>query len=232
MRGLPATLQGKLINCAIWIPDDYGGWKCGMYARKCNVRSCADAPDPKVKQVKVCVKNQKVFSLFYDKQVTRCKKYKTACEGRACMDFIAPYPEEASEKVKPKPSEVRSMAQWMAEMYNEETFEREPILAREILSRGGIAPPRWPSGLEPPEFQAEEYTAIPLFLRNSEGLAMDEMAAEMGYDYFDDLMEQIHKAYPKKEKGAWRKLRRKTWDEFEDAAHGMIEDAIEDGEWE
>jgi len=226
MRELAATLRGKLINCAIWIPDDYGGWKCGAYARRCEVPTCADAPDPKVKQVKVCVKDQKVFSLFYDKKVTRCKKYKTACEGRACMDDPMPYPREASEKVRPKPSEVRLIAEWMAEEANQEAFDREPYLAREILERGGIAPPRGVSA------EKEEYKSIPLFLRNRAGLPCDEMAAEMNYDYCDDLRQAIAKEYPIKAKGEWKKKRRRTWEEFQDAAYDMIEDEMAQGAWQ
>lgn len=231
MRKRPAILSGKVMNCAIWIPDDYGGYKCGMYAKICNPKKCAPAPDPKSKQAKVCIKTKKVFSLFHDKEVTRCKTYAPACGGRACMDFTMPYPTEPSEKTLPSPKEIRSIAEWMAQERNADLFDREPYLAREILERGGIKPPRTPSGLEPPERQVEEYTMIPLFLRNKQGLPCDEMASEMGYEYCNDLRRDILKAYPAKEKGAWKKKRRVEASEFIDAAYSFIEDRMAEGEW-
>lgn len=223
--------SGRIANCAIWIEDGKHGWKCGAYGRVCDSATCAEPPDPTIKQTKVCVTTQKVFSGFYDRLITRCKRYEATCEGPACMEFTMPYP-EAPERRQPTKAEIRSIAEWIAEQYNRETFEKEPIIAREILSRGGIAPPRVPTALEKPKRVPEEYTAIPLFLRNRQGLPMDEMAAEMGYDYFDEVMAQIQKAYPPKEKGAWRKLRRKTYRDFEDEAKFEIEERIYEGTWQ
>jgi len=230
MRKRPATLSGKVLNCAIWIPDEYGRWKCGAYGRNCKGDTCAPLPDPKVKQVKVCITSQRVFSPFLDKEVTRCKTYAPTCSGQACMDFTMPYPKEASEKTMPSPSEIKTIAEWMAAEYNEEMFEKEPYLAREILDRGGIAPEKavTATGKRP---ELEEYKSIPLFLRNKRGLPCDEMAMEMQYDYCDDLRQAIAKQYPPKAKGAWKKKRRKETSDFIDAAYEYIEDQMVEGAW-
>lgn len=225
MKRRPATLSGKVLNCAIWIPDEYGGWKCGGYARACKPDKCAEPSDPKKKQAKVCTRKQKVFSPFLDKKVSRCKKYAPACTGRPCMDSSMPYPTEPSEKTKPSPMEIRSIASWMAAEYNEETFGKEPYLAREILDRGGIRAFRRGA-------LKEEYKTIPLFLKNKSGLPADEMANEMGFETERELMEAIHIEYPPKTKGEWKtkKLRKKTSD-FIDAAYEYIEEKIFEQQW-
>lgn len=225
MAKRPATLSGKVLNCAIWVADDYGRYKCGAYARACKADKCAPLRDPKKKLVKLCIATKRVFSPFLDKEVTRCKTYAPACSGQSCMDFTMPYPTEASEKTKPSPSEIRSTAAWLAEEYNEETFAKEPYLARQILERGGIAPPRGASA------EKEEYKAIPLFLRDKTGLSCDEMASEMGYDYCNDLRLDISKQYPPKAKGAWKKKRRKSASDFIDAAYEFIEDQMAEARW-
>lgn len=224
MAKRPATLSGKVLNCAIWVPDEYGAWKCGAYARVCKADKCAPLPDPKRKQVKVCVTKQKVFSPFLEKNVTRCKTYAPACSGQACMTFTMPYPKEASEKTKPAPAEIRSVAEWMADEYNEETFKKEPYLARQILERGGIRPPK-------SKVESEEYRSIPLFLRNKRGLPCDEMASEMQYTYCDDLRRAIAKQYPQKAKGAWKRLSRKSTTDFIDAAYEYIESQMVEEQW-
>lgn len=223
--------SGRIANCAIWIPDRRGGWTCGAYGRVCDSPSCAKPTRKDSRQARVCVKTQKVFSKFLKKKVSRCKRYEATCTGPACMDFTMPYPEGESERTTPRDDEVKLHAEWMAEQYNEEHFERIPYLAREILDRGGIRPPRTPYGLEPPKKQVDEYTMIPLFLRNKTGKPCDEMAALMGYEYCDDLREDILKAYPQKTKGAWKKITRKTWRDFEDDARWEIEEKMRAGEW-
>lgn len=230
MRRRPATLSGKVLNCAIWIPDEYGGWKCGAYGRVCEGDKCAPLPDPKKKQVKVCITRQQVYSLFLEKDVTRCKKYAPACSGQACMPMTLPYPKEASEKTMPAPAEIRSIAEWMAQEFNVEAFEKEPYLARQILERGGIRPYKTPTGLDKP-VEKEEYKTLPLFLRNKQGMPLDEMAAEMGYEYTNDLVEDIQKAYPPKAKGAWKKKKRKEASDFIDAAYSYIEAQMVEGQW-
>ncbi len=230
MRKRPATLSGKVLNCAIWIPDEYGAWKCGVYGRNCKGDTCAPLPNPNVKQVKVCITSQRVFSPFLDKTVTRCKTYAPTCSGKGCMDFPMPYPKEPSEKTMPSPSEIKTVAEWMAGQYNEETFQKEPYLARQILDRGGIAPPRTvtATGKTPGK---EEYKSIPLFLKSKRGMSCDEMAMEMKYKYCDDLTEAIAKQYPPKTKGAWKKKRRKETSDFIDAAYEYIEEKMDEGEW-
>ena len=221
----PATLTGRVANCAIWIPNGRTGWKCGNYARVCEPPKCKDAPDPNIKQIKVCATTQKIYSGFYQKMVTRCKRYETACEGAACMPFTMPYPIEEPEP-KPDPTEVKSIAEWMADRANEEAAAQIPHLAREILSRGGIRPPRG-AGAE-----REEYKAIPLFLRNKEGLALDEMAMETGYRYENDLREAIAKAYPPRTKGEWKKPPKKArWTEYQEDAFDYIQAKMEEGVW-
>jgi len=222
----PATLSGKMLNCAIWIPDQYGGWKCGGYAPACEVDKCAPLPDPKKKQVKVCSTRQKVFSPFLDKKVTRCKRYAAACNRQTCMDFTMPYPDEPSEKTMPAPAEIKSVASWMAEEYNEEVFKKDPAFAREILDRGGIRPPRGVGA------EKEEYRAIPIFMRDKTGLPLDEMAAEMNYADGEALRRDIEKAYPIKKKGEWKKKKqRKQASDFIDAAYEYIEEQMGEKQW-
>ena len=220
----PATLTGRVANCAIWIPNGRTGWKCGNYARVCEPPKCKDAPDPNIKQVKVCSVTQKVFSAFLAKMVTRCKRYETACEGAPCMAFTMPYPTEEAEP-KPDPTEVKSIAEWMAERANEEASAQIPYLAREILERGGIRAMR-------KGYAKEEYSTIPLFLKRKTGMPMDEMASEMGYDYENDLIIAIQKAYPARTKREWKKPPKKArWTEYQEDAYDYIEAKMEEGEW-
>ena len=232
-EGAQLTLfSGRIANCAVWIEDGKHGWKCGAYGRVCDSPTCAPPPDPTVKQTKVCVRTQKVFSAFYNKLIKRCKQYEATCEGPACMPMTMPFPTEEPERTTPTDEEVKSYAEWMADQYNEEQFERIPYLAREILDRGGIAPHKTPYGLEPPKRSAEEYTAIPLFLRNREGMPLDEIAAEMGFDYEEDLRAEILKAYPQKTKGEWKKhTTRKTWRDFQEEARWEVREKMQAGEW-
>jgi len=147
------------------------------------------------------------------------------------MDFTMPYPEEPSEKTMPSPSEIRSVADWMADEYNEEAFEKEPYLAREILEWGGIAPFRKTVATEKQPEKAE-YRSLPLFLRNKTGLTIDQMAAEMGYEYANDLVAAIQKEYPAKTKSQWKsKQRRKTPADFIDAAYEYIESQMVESQW-
>ena len=222
MRGKPSIFSGDTVNCAIWIPDGYGGWKCGKFGRPCETEppgQCAPIGG-KSKQVKVCIAVKKVHSKHYKKSIIRCGKYAPACSGSACIDFSLPYPGGASEITRPSPKGIRSRAAWLAEQYNVEKFSKEPYLAREILERGGIRPYR--RGAE-----AEEYKTIPLFLRNKGGMPLDEVASEMGYEYTNDLMEAIWKAYPPKAKGQWRRERRKTAADFIDAAYDDLQEEID-----
>lgn len=220
-RRPPATLAGKIMNCAIWIPDEHGGWKCGTYGRVCETDpkgQCAPIPK-KSKQVKVCVETQQIYSRALKKHVGRCKTYAAACTGSACMSFSKEYPGGSTERTKPSPSEITSRAQWLADEYNETHFTREPHLARAILERGGIAPYR--KGIE-----KEEYKAIPIFMRNKRGLPLDEMAAELNYADTSALRRDIQKAYPIKAKGSWRKEDRKIAADFIEDAYEIIEEEI------
>lgn len=226
-----APLSGRIANCAIWIPNERGGWKCGMYGRVCDSPTCSIVPDPNLlKQIKTCVKKQHVFSPFLNREVIRCKRYESACTGPSCMSEPMPYPKTETERSEPTATEIRSIADWMAAEYNAETFNKQPFLAREILSRGGISPPKksTATGITPGK---EEYLSIPLFLRNKRGLPLDEMASEMKFDYEEDLREALLKQYPPKKTGAYKKLTRKTWKDFQDDAYEMIEAGLESGTW-
>jgi len=99
-QALSGALSGRVLNCAIWVPDGKGGYDCGGYARTCDPQpSCEEPPDPTKKQAKVCVKTQKVYSAFLDKDIPRCKRYNAACSGPACMpEGAMPYPSEPSER--------------------------------------------------------------------------------------------------------------------------------------
>jgi len=81
-----------------------------------------------------------------------------------------PVPREEEPEL-PSERDVRDAAQWMAEEHNMLQQEAGPWLAREIASRGGIAPYRR-------GYLKEEYKEIPLHLKNKRGLKLDEMASE------------------------------------------------------
>ena len=179
-----------------------------------------------MKQLRVCSKTQKVFSAFYAKMVTRCKKYEAACETAACLPERMPYPTEKPERTIPTEAEVESISKWMADRANEEAAEQIPFLAREIISRGGIRAMR-------KGYAKEEYSTIPLFLKRKTGLPMDEMAAEMGYDYENDLIEAIQKAYPARTKAEWKKPPKKAqWTEYQEDAFDYIQERMEEGVWQ
>lgn len=225
MRGrAPATLTGRTANCGIWIHNGRTGWKCGKYGPVCKPPTCKKAPVPGIKQIRVCSETQKVFSSFLSKMVTRCKRYEAACETAACLPERMAYPKEEPEP-KPDPTEVKSIAEWMADRANEEASESIPYLAREILSRGGIRSMR-------KGHQKAEYKEIPLFLKNKTGLPLDEMANDMGYEYENDLMRAIQKAYPARTKGEWKKPPRKAqWTEYQEEAFDYIQEKMEEGVW-
>ena len=224
-RRPPATLRGRTANCGIWIPNGRTGWKCGKYAPVCEPPKCKDAPIPGIKQLRVCSETQRVFSAFYAKMVTRCKKYDAACQTGTCLPERMPYPTEEAEPI-PDPTEVKSIAEWMADRANEEAAAQIPFLAREILSRGGIRAMR-------KGHLKEEYSTIPLFLKRKTGMPMDEMASEMGYDYETDLIIAIQKAYPPRTKGEWKKPPKKAqWSEYQEDAYDYIQEKMEEGVWE
>lgn len=203
---------GRNFHCFSWENS-----KCSTYTTACEpADQCVEGPPG---QIKKCVRMKKVPSLFYMKDVRRCAEYRPVCEalcvtGPAPREIRAEAPEKA-EKIRKE--EIRSVAKWMSAEFNRLHAEAGPALAREILSRGGIAPYRAEG--------KEEYLDIPLHLRNRRGLPMDEMAAEMGMDE-KSLTEAIMREY-------WAKkiVRRKDWTEFRDEAYDYILAQQREGTW-
>jgi len=202
-------LSGRIMNCGAWAQSDWGRWYCIKYGPACDAqRACQPSPAGG-KQIKVCAKTKRVWSDYYRKKVTRCKRYAAACAPGACLPEPMPVP-RGDEPELPSERDVRDAAQWMAEEHNMLQQEAGPWLAREIASRGGIAP--YKRG-----YLKEEYKEIPLHLKRKSGLRMDEMASEMGMDEAE-LVSAIYAAYPK----GTRIKRRKTWEDFERAAYSLI----------
>lgn len=228
------NLAGVKFHCFSWQNS-----RCETYAPACYAQKTGQCEEAAPGQIKKCVRMKKVPSLFYMKDVRRCAEYRPVCEA-FCITSPAPRefrPEEAEappeapkEPEKIRKEEIRSVAKWMAARFNEVQKEVGPALAREILSRGGIAPPRKFKQYALPGTRIihEEYLDIPLHLRNRRGLPMDEMAAEMGMDD-DELYEAIEQAYPKGRKKAVR--RKKSWMDFNEEAYDYILAQQREGTW-
>jgi len=201
--------SGRLMNCGAWTQSDWGRWYCVAYAPACDAQTACQPVPPGSKQMKVCANTKRVWSDYYNKKITRCKRYAAACAPGACLPETMPVPREEEPEL-PSERDVRDAAQWMAEEHNMLQQEAGPWLAREIASRGGIAPYRR-------GYLKEEYKEIPLHLKNKRGLKLDEMASEMRMDEAE-LVTAIYAAYPK----GTRIKRRKTWEDFERAAYSLI----------
>lgn len=225
---------GRKFHCFSWQNS-----RCETYAPDCHTQRADGCEVGPPGQIKKCVRMKKVPSLFYMKDVRRCAEYRPVCEA-FCITSPAPRgfrPEEAEpppeapeEAEKIGKEEIRSVATWMADRFNEVEKEVGPALAREILGRGGIAPPRKFKQYALPGTRIihEEYLEIPLHLRNRKGLPMDEMADEMGMDDAQ-LYEAIAAAYPK---GRKKKVRRKkSWMDFNEEAYDYILAQQREGTW-
>jgi hypothetical protein len=204
---------GLYTNCAVWqevetLDKDYI-FRCLLHARACLPEGAACVPGL---GTRACIKLKNVpaiSKIFHKKTIKRCKKYAPTCtEGKSCL------PEKMPKSVReyPRRSEIISYAKSLAE---QETYAQETAgktLAREILSRGGIAP--YKRGRE-----KEEYKGIPLVLKNKRGLPLDEMAAEMMMDEAG-LMRAIHQEYKIGEK----KKRAFDWKEYYNIARDALMD--------
>ena len=202
---------GRIMSCGIWLENERGGWYCGKYGPSCDgQKACQKAP---AGRLKVCADFKQVWSDFYGKLIHRCGRYAPACTPRACLPEPMPMP--ARRFKPPTEREIRDLAQALAQEYNFMQAEAGPVLAREILSRGGIAPYK---GGE----LREEYRRLPLHLKNRRGLPLDEMAAEMMMDEHE-LIAAIQHAYAQKVE------RRRSWRYYEDAAYAMLLEEKERG---
>lgn len=201
-------LGGINANCYGWqsVHSPHLGrevFRCIGFAPTCGVDPCAVKPPGSKAFIRVCSDYKLVSSPAYRKPVRRCKKYIPIC-GDGCLKSPAPKPEREGE---PTEKEIKALATELARQAGE---ARGPAFAREILERGGIKSYRG-------RYLSEEYREIPLHLKRKSGLALDEMASEMGLDEAE-LVEQIRKAYPKGKK----KKRRISWKLFEDDAYRML----------
>lgn len=217
-------LSGRIMNCGIWVQNPLTGhWYCGKYAPACEAQKrcrTTSAPMPlqgisshlgaAARRLKLCAAWKQVPSRHYGKDVWRCSRYEAACTEGACLPEPMARPKEEPEEAEPSEKMVRDVAQAMAQEYNVTQAEVGPALAREILSRGGIASYRG-------RYLKEEYKEIPLHLKNKRGLPLDEMAAEMGMDEAE-LVAAIQKEYPKGRKT----VRRKAWRDFMDEAYRYL----------
>lgn len=202
-------LAGDIMNCGVWQPtfSEKSGaevWRCLKYAAACETAP-PGACVPSGNTLKQCVKSKKVFSSFYEKEIARCAKYQAACNPRGCLPGQMPKP--AIRLQRNIDREIRDVASDMAADANAKT----PDLSREIMSRGGIKPR--PHGVE-----KEEYSLIPLHLKRKKGMALDEIADEMGMRE-DDLYQLIRAEYPG---GKRKKKRRFTWEDFRAEAEGAV----------
>lgn len=209
-------LSGNIMSCESWYEDPYTGWHCFIYAPSCRGQSkCKTTGE--TRQLKTCVETKQIepkSDRYKVKWITRCARYAPACSTIQCLEKAAPMPRppEPSEK------EIRSIARGLAAEATRVQKEAGPALAREILSRGGIAPPRKfeQYALPGTRITHEEYLDIPLHLRNRRGLPIDEMAAEMGMDD-NELMKLILDTY----KG--KKIKRRfSWKDFYDEAKDIL----------
>jgi hypothetical protein len=213
---------GRKFHCFSWQNS-----RCETYAPACDAQRAGECEVGPPGQIKKCVRMKKVPSLFYMKDVRRCAEYRPVCEA-FCITSPAPREfrpeaprEEALPAEEPGAGDIRAVAKWMAAQFNEVEKEVGPALAREILSRGGIAPYRG-------RYLKEEYLDIPLHLRNRRGLKMDEMASEMGMDEAQ-LFEAIAQAYPA---GREKKVRgKKSWMDFREEAYDYILAQQSEGTW-
>lgn len=198
---------GVSANCMAWerfySPHlDHDVWRCGLFEAACKPPLCDEKPKGGTGRLRVCSDWQKIFSFHLRKDVRRCKKYSPICGTRGCITSPAPKPDE-DVLIE---ADVKALAKEMARREKEAQTEFGPELAREIKTRGGIAP--YKGG-----FLKEEYANIPLHLKNRKGLGLDEMASEMGLTE-RELVVQIENAYGTKlTPKSW------LWTDYEQAAY-------------
>lgn len=214
----PTGLAGRIMSCESWIEN--GRPYCFIYAPSCHgQKACVPGP---AGQLRVCAETKQVFSEHYGKEITRCKRYDPVCSSVQCLQKPAPYPRPPVMEISQ--SEIKSIAEWMADRYNEEHHPQASPFIKEIMERGGIRP--YKKHLAQERVDEEYMRHVPLFMRRKTGLPPDEMAAEMGFESDSELYEAISRIYrPKtKETKVQRaaRLRMRTWRDFEDEAREYI----------
>lgn len=201
-------LQGRIMNCGLWQPVhsphlDKVVWRCLKYGRACDPETCT-VPELSglAGKLMTCIQ-------WHETDPIRCAKYEQTCSTGVCL------PEALEKPVEELPSEkeIRKLARSMAAEANALYQETGPILAREILSRGGIAP--YGGG----ELR-EEYRRLPLHLKNRKGLPLDEMADEIGTDEAG-LIAMIQEEYSGR-----KKKRRYKAEEFYTVARDMLMEEV------
>lgn len=208
-------LRGDISTCAYWVDTEDGDYYCGGYAPTCEAQEPEACKAPPANQYKFCSTTQKVKSdpkgRYKGKLVTRCRTYRSRCmtDSKCIEDKLFPKP----EVFKLDEEAVKDIAASMAKEFNLLQKEAGPVLAREIMERGGLKAYRG-------EVESEEWAEVPLHLKRKTGMTMDEMASEMDFDSEASFRVAIAKAYPKGRKT----IRRKTWKDFQQEAEQVLID--------
>ncbi len=227
-------LSGKTANCVSWQEVESkktGGllWRCLLQAPACNGKDCKSSPAKgSGGKLRTCAKTKKVPTSdprVKKKTVTRCARYVSACLTGSCVP-------EPFEKPAPSPGHqvnvkrmTADLARQMAEDRNIDEETGGKAFGREIMERGGIRAYKGRSRSGKRVKGGEEFAAVPIFMRKKNGLPLDEMASEMGFDGDTELLEAIKKEYPagRTKKRVW------TAADFRVQAEAEVWNAIEAG---
>lgn len=229
--GRLSGLSGETANCLLWQEVEgkkTGGllWRCLKYAPVCVGKSCK--PETFKFQTRTCIKTKRVpskSSKFKSSTLERCAKYSPVCTTSTCLP-------EPFEKPGASPGHGMNVKRMAIDVAKQMALDRNTdeeiggkAFGREIMERGGIRPYRGRSRSGKRVKGGEEYAALPLFMRRKDGLPLDEMASEMGFDDDRALLEAIKSAYPK----GRQVQRRWSTSDFISAAESQVWDAIDAG---
>lgn len=224
-------LSGATANCAIWgeVEGKSGGlvWRCLGYGNTCKGSSCS--PPVFKFQTRKCVKTKKVATKsprFKLKTVKRCEKYSRVCAGGTCLSEPMPKGQSSPGHGVNVKRMVSDMSRQMADDRNVLEQTAGKAFGREIMDRGGIRAYRGRSISGKRVKGGEEFAAVPIFMRRKDGLPLDEMASEMGFDDDTAFLEAVKAEYPR-EKGE----KKQTWTaaDFVVDAEAQVWDAIDAG---
>ncbi len=204
-------LSGETANCLLWqevIEERTGAlvWRCLQYASSCDAKP--GKPGSFKFQKRTCVKSKRVKSRsgkFKSATLERCDKYARVEPKTNCLP-------EPFAKGDPSPGHgvnIKQITKGIAKQMAEERNDTEEIagkaFGREIIDRGGIRPYKGRSRSGKRVKGGEEYAVLPLFMRRKDGLPLDEMAAEMGFEDDRALLEAIRSEYGR-EKGKKKRI--------------------------
>lgn len=225
----------EIQHCYDWKPVmskfGYPVWRCAAYGSSCKDGEAVES-GPSGGEIRACVEYKSVYSPRYGKQIKRCVRYARVRDDECVIDtFPAEKSFTKASKAYIEPKKRRSRVGAGARVVSayEKNMERiakgiartnrqmedaeSKYLYHEIKSRGGIRP--YHKGQ-----LREEYSLIPLHLKNKKGLPLDEMADEMGIDE-TELLRQIRDEYPRKKKP------KIDWKDYEEDAREITEEGME-----